>query len=506
MGAATSSPAAAAAAAARRAELDAAHDAWAVAPASPAALAALDGGVAAAAAALASGAVTAEALALASIARVHGVGRALNAVTHELFPSALAAARASDARRAANAALGPLDGIPVSVKDVFDVAGEDTTNGCAARAGARAAADSAVVAALRAAGAVIVCKSNVPQALMVPETDNNIFGRTLHPADPARTPGGSSGGEGALVAARAVCAGVGSDIGGSIRIPAAFCGLVGFKPTPARVPARGMPAPRPRGLDGQCAVLPVAGPLARSVDDAAALARVLLAPAAARARGGAAAAWTAAGPAQPWDEAAFARARGRELVFAVLPQDGFFALAPPCARAVADAAAALRAAGHTVVDFDAAAAGVDLQAAAVSYFALLGADGALREFRSGLEGEALHPMYVSRAPAFARCTCNAILTRRARHDPKPKVRGAAAARVHSRRAAARDWRGAARGGAGAPRGPRRRGARALRARVVGARRRARRARRALRRRARRARRRRRARARARRARLQARAE
>ena len=391
MGASTSSAATTASASARRAARDAAHAAWVVTPPSPDALAALDGGIATATAALSSGAVSAEALTLASISRVHGVGHTLNAITHELFSSALASARASDARRAAGATLGLLDGVPVSIKDVFDVAGEDTTNGLAARAGIAATTDSAVVSALRAAGAVIVCKTNVPQALMVPESDNNIFGRTLHPENADRTPGGSSGGEGAIIAARAVCAGVGSDIGGSIRIPASFCGLVGFKPTPARVPHRGMPAPRPNGLDGQCAILPVAGPLAHSVDDAAALARVLFSPDAARGVGGAA--WIAAGPTQPWDDAAFVRARSKRLVFALLPQDGFFALSPPCARALADAAAALRTAGHTVVPLDTAAAGIDLRAAAVSYFALLGADGALREFRSGLEGEALHPMY-----------------------------------------------------------------------------------------------------------------
>ena len=369
----------------RCAERDAAHAAWVVQTAPPAAVSALDGGVAACAAALASGAATSEGLTLAAIARTHRVGFALNAVTHERYADALDDARASDMRRARGAALGPLEGVPVSVKDVFEIGGLDTLQGCAARAGSVAAADGLVVSLLRSAGAVIVCKSNVPQLLMVPESDNFIFGRTLNPWDAARTPGGSSGGEGALVASRCVAAGVGTDIGGSIRHPAAFTGIVGFKPSPERVTRRGWPAPRgPDGSDGQHAILPAAGPLARCVADAAAIMRALLAPAAAVA--------DPTVPALPFDEAAFAAPATRPLRIGRLDVDGFCAAAPPCARAVDDAATALTAAGHTVMDEPLLPA-AEITAACFNYYALLGADGDLHEFKRGLEGEALHPVY-----------------------------------------------------------------------------------------------------------------
>jgi fatty acid amide hydrolase len=226
--------------------------------------------------ALRDGRVTSEALTYASCERVHAVGWALNATTHELFRSALADARDSDARRALGAPLGALDGLPISVKDVFEVQGEDTTAGLAARAFRTAARDGLLVRLLKNQGLVIICKSNIPQCLMVPESDNFIFGRALNPWAGERTPGGSSGGEGALVAAQCVPLGLGSDIGGSIRIPAAFCGVVGFKPTAARLTRRGMPAPRPGGLDGQNGVLPTAGPLARCVGDVCLLQAALL--------------------------------------------------------------------------------------------------------------------------------------------------------------------------------------------------------------------------------------
>ena len=365
-------------------------------------------------ASLRSGAVTSEALTLACCERVHAVGWALNAATHELFAAALADARASDARRAAGAPLGALDGVPISVKDVFEVGGEDTTAGLAARAFRAAPRDGLLVRMLRAAGLVVVCKSNVPQCLMVPESDNFVFGRSLNPWAGDRTPGGSSGGEGALVAAQCVPLGLGSDIGGSIRIPAAFCGVCGFKPTAPRLTRRGMPAPRPAGVDGQCAVLPTAGPLARRVGDL----RLLMAALLSDGEGGQ---WGLGGdptvPLLPWSYAAFeARRRGlpgrmwraaasvpppggaggapRPLRVGVLAGDGFWEAAPACARAVREAAAALAAGGHEVAAWDPRAAGaVDLRRAAVVYYALMAADGGLAEFKAGLEGERLHPMY-----------------------------------------------------------------------------------------------------------------
>ena len=179
---------------------------------------------------------------------------------------------AEEARRQAEAPLpGPLSGIPVTVKDSFDVAGEPTLCGSRFRQGHRAARDSSVVSRLKAAGAIVLGKTNCPEFLASYETDNWITGRTNHPRDEALTPGGSSGGEAAAIGACCSAGGVGSDGGGSVRVPAHFCGIAGLKPTPGRVPATGhYPAiVHPGGLLG------VAGPMARTVEDVRTLFGVL---------------------------------------------------------------------------------------------------------------------------------------------------------------------------------------------------------------------------------------
>ena len=337
---------------------------------------------------------TSTALVVALVQRIRAVAgpAGLNAVAEPVFERALRDAAASDARRAAGAPLGALDGVPFSVKDCVDVAGCDSTCGLAVRCGRPAASDARIVAQLASQGAVVLVRGNVPQALMVPETDNRIHGPTLNPYSAARTPGGSSGGEAALVASGCVPFAIGTDIAGSLRGPAALCGIASFKPTPSRVARRGCAAPRPGGYDGQFAVIPpVAGPMARCVDDLAAVLRVWWRPEA----------WSgedaAAGVVRmPFDEAVFGglvTAGARPLRFGVVRRDGFFEPAPACQRAVAEACAALRAAGHEVVELDAAAHGVDLSRATVLLYALMGADGALREFRRGLEGEPLHGLY-----------------------------------------------------------------------------------------------------------------
>ncbi|MEZ5403350.1 MAG: amidase [Bryobacteraceae bacterium] len=164
---------------------------------------------------------------------------------------------------AAHPAEGPLSGVPVTVKDSFDIAGEPTLCGSKFRLGHRADRDSTSVARLRAAGAIVLAKTNCPEMLANYETDNHIAGRTNNPWDIHRTPGGSSGGESAAIAAGMSPGGIGSDGGGSIRLPAHFTGIAGLKPTPGRVPATGhYPAiHHPGGLLG------VGGPMARTVGD-----------------------------------------------------------------------------------------------------------------------------------------------------------------------------------------------------------------------------------------------
>jgi amidase len=158
---------------------------------------------------------------------------------------------------------GLLYGVPVTVKDSFDVAGFPTAVGSRQRIGHKAARDAAAVARLRTEGAIILGKTNTPEMLTSYESDNFITGRTNHPRDPDLTPGGSSGGEAAAIAAFCSPGGIGTDGGGSIRVPAHFCGIAGLKPTPGRIsgtghfPTLGYPA-------GICTV---PGPMARTADD-----------------------------------------------------------------------------------------------------------------------------------------------------------------------------------------------------------------------------------------------
>ena len=186
--------------------------------------------------------------------------------------NAFVAVMADDARREAREresavmrgdSLGLLHGVPVTVKDSFDVAGLSTQVGSRLRAGHRASRDAVAVARLRGEGAIILGKTNTPEFLASYETDNLVTGRTNHPLDPERTPGGSSGGEAAAIAAFCSAGGVGSDGGGSIRVPAHFCGIAGLKPTPGRISGSGhFPSlAYPGGLTT------VAGPMARSAED-----------------------------------------------------------------------------------------------------------------------------------------------------------------------------------------------------------------------------------------------
>jgi Asp-tRNA(Asn)/Glu-tRNA(Gln) amidotransferase A subunit family amidase len=171
-------------------------------------------------------------------------------------------------------ALGPLHGVPISIKSSLDVAGMRCEAGTRLRAGHIATQDAPLVARLRNAGAIVLGVTNTPELLMAWETDNLLYGRTNSPWDLERTPGGSSGGEAAAIAAGMSAGGVGSDGGGSIRVPAHFSGICGLKPTPGRVPATGhFPA-----SSGPFALIGVVGPMARTVEDVKALFEVMQGP------------------------------------------------------------------------------------------------------------------------------------------------------------------------------------------------------------------------------------
>lgn len=254
--------------------------------------------------------------------RQQEVDERINAVAVALGDQAMAAAKAADQGRAHEGQ--KLYGVPVTVKECFDVVGTATTAGLVGRAGDLKSDDAELVTRLRAAGAIITAKSNLAQLELYVESDNPLFGRTNNPWDLARTPGGSSGGEAALVAASASPLGLGTDIGGSVRVPAHFCGLCGLRATPGRLSLAGT---ADQFLFGHVSGVPdSAGPIARSVSDLRLAMDVLGAP--------------------------VPDARVDGLVIGIYDDDGFMTASAALRRAVHQAASALETAGARVVRFE----------------------------------------------------------------------------------------------------------------------------------------------------------
>lgn len=210
----------------------------------------------------------------AHIDRIQAVNRLLNAVVDERFDAARAEARRADAAVAAGDELGPLHGVPMTVKEFLGVRGMRQTSGIQARQERVAEDDAVVVQRVRRAGAIVLGLTNAPEGGLWHETHNPVYGRTSNPWDLDRTPGGSSGGEAAIIAAGGSPFGLGSDTGGSIRLPAAFTGIVGHKPSGGRVPVTGHYPPHPVTARPMLTV----GPMARRVEDAALLLRVISGP------------------------------------------------------------------------------------------------------------------------------------------------------------------------------------------------------------------------------------
>lgn len=218
-------------------------------------------GAAAQARMLADGALTAPMLLEVYLQRIERLDSHLRAYRVVQFDLARAEAEAAQQRLDAGERL-PLLGVPIAIKDDVDIAGEVTTYGSAGH-GPAATSDAEVVRRLRAAGAVIICKTNVPELMIMPFTESLAFGATRNPLCLNRTPGGSSGGSAAAVAAGLAPVALGSDGGGSIRIPCTWCGLFGLKPQRDRISLE--------PHDGAWQGLSVNGPIARSVMDAALL-------------------------------------------------------------------------------------------------------------------------------------------------------------------------------------------------------------------------------------------
>ena len=217
------------------------------------------------AAAIASGEVTSETITRAFLDRIEAVNGPLNAVVCMDAETALKRAKNADAALKAGDLRGPLHGVPITLKDSLDTIDHVTTWGTTGRREVRPGADATCVARLRDAGAVVLGKTNTPEFTLSFETDNLVYGQTSNPYDQSLTPGGSSGGAAAIIAAGGSPFDVGTDTGGSIRLPAHFCGIVGLKPTTGRIPCTGNALP----TSGLLAPLSQPGPMGRFVDDIA---------------------------------------------------------------------------------------------------------------------------------------------------------------------------------------------------------------------------------------------
>ncbi|KAL1311010.1 hypothetical protein AAFC00_001228 [Neodothiora populina] len=260
-----------------------------------------------------------------------------NCLSETLFPEALASAKALDEHlQKTGETVGPLHGLPISLKDHFNIAGKDSTVGFVSWVGKPATYDSALVEILKKAGAVLYVKTNVPTAMMIAESVNNTFGRTVNPLNRKLTSGGSSGGESALIAFGGSLIGVGSDIGGSLRIPAACTGIFTLKPSSGRFPTGGCVS----GLAGQEAVSSINGPMAKYLDDIEFYAKTVVG----------AEPWKSDPKCLPipWRSVSVKP----KLKLGVMWNDGNVRPTPPVQRALRETVEKLKAAGHEVIDWE----------------------------------------------------------------------------------------------------------------------------------------------------------
>ncbi|KAH7907273.1 general amidase [Hygrophoropsis aurantiaca] len=268
----------------------------------------------------------------------------VNCLTEIFVEKALARAQELDEHlQRTGEVVGPLHGLPISLKDQLSIEGLETTMGYVSWIGNYAKKNAVLVDILYECGAVPFVRTNVPQTLMWGETFNHIFGRTTNPHNRNLTPGGSSGGEAALIALRGSPLGVGSDIGGSIRQPAAFCGLYGLRPSYGRIPYAGAT----NSLEGQDSVLSVLGPMANSISGVKTFMKAVINrrpwlkdPLAVR---------------KKWDEDEYNlvdHGSGKDLCFAIMWDDKHILPHPPIIRAMQLVKQALVISGHKVIDWE----------------------------------------------------------------------------------------------------------------------------------------------------------
>ena len=307
--------------------------------------------------ALASSKLSALDVTLAFSKRAAIAGQLLNCVTETYFEQAQERAKQLDAMKEEGKSAGPLHGLPISVKDGFKIKGLEATIGFVSFLGQIAENNSPLVDILLEQGAVIYVKTNIPQTLMTGDSVNNIFGRTLNPHNTFLTAGGSSGGEGAIVAFRASPLGVGTDIAGSIRIPSLCDGTYGFKPSSNRIPYGGQASPSPPGANF---FLACAGPLANDIEALKIFSKAVI----------------DARPAMldstaldvPWRD--LQPLKQSRLKLGLVSEDPLYPLQPPIKRALHEAARMLEAAGHEIVPLDPSECLVaDAVEVALAYFA-----------------------------------------------------------------------------------------------------------------------------------------
>ncbi|CCX11677.1 Similar to Acetamidase; acc. no. Q12559 [Pyronema omphalodes CBS 100304] len=263
-----------------------------------------------------------------------------NAITEPNFDAAVARAAELDAYRLKNGPIGPLHGLPITLKDQFKVTGLDTTISYVSLAGKPATDQSALVDILESLGAIIIAKTTLPQSIMWCETESPMFGLTTNPRNRKYTPGGSTGGEAVLLLMGGSPLGWGTDIGGSVRIPSSMTGMVGFKPTSSRLPYANVEV----STDGQEHVPSAVGPMSTTVGGVVTAMKAVLSLDMSH--------HDPRCPPITWREERFQSVFGRKLRIGVLRDDGVVRPHPPIARALDAAVEKLRAAGHEIVEWD----------------------------------------------------------------------------------------------------------------------------------------------------------
>lgn len=254
-----------------------------------------------------------------------------------LFADAIAQARALDEEFKRTGQLkGPLHGIPFSIKDLFDITGYDSSIGFSPWCNKPKSTDAALVRMVKEAGGVIICKTNVPQTMLNFECSNPVWGVTTNPWATRYTCGGSSGGEAVMLASDASALGVGSDVGGSLRIPALYCGVYSLKPTTGRVSKQGISVPNP-GFD---TIKSTPGPISRCVQDVELLSRLMFSATPCNDYEGV--------PPVPYRDVTLPP----KLRIGYYFEDHFLKTSPVNIRAVQETVNALKAAGHELVEFD----------------------------------------------------------------------------------------------------------------------------------------------------------